>query len=83
MRNKFKFHPLLLIYNRESIYFPKVSDVKIREEIFVGPQIRKVIHDEVFVQKLNTEELAAWNSFKSVVLAITEMKIIPYLSKNC
>jgi hypothetical protein len=41
MRNKFKFHPLLLISNRESIYFPKVSDVKIREEIFVGPQIEE------------------------------------------
>jgi hypothetical protein len=64
MRNKFKFDPLLLICNRESIYFPKVSNVKIREEIFIGPQIRKVIHHEVFVQKLNTEELAAWNLFR-------------------
>jgi hypothetical protein len=41
MRNKLKFDPLLLISNRESIYFPKVSDVKIREEIFVGPQIEE------------------------------------------
>lgn len=47
--------------------FPKLSDGKLKEGIFVGPQIRKLIHDKNFNLKLNTKELAAWTSFKIVV----------------
>lgn len=46
--------------------FPKISDAKIKEGIFVGPDIRKLMKDECFDECLNEYELAAWISFKNV-----------------
>ena len=40
---------------------------KLKEGIFIGPQIRKIILDETFDNLLLGDELAAWQSFKSVV----------------
>jgi hypothetical protein len=45
--------------------FPGVSDSKIKEGIFVGPQIRALILD-----LLSQMEKSAWKSFKSVVKKI-------------
>ena len=39
--------------------FPGLSDAKLKERVFVGPQSRKVISDESFDTKLNAMELAA------------------------
>lgn len=46
--------------------FPQISEVKIKEGIFVGPNIRKLMKDENFDAQLNDTERAAWISFKIV-----------------
>jgi hypothetical protein len=46
--------------------FPIRSDAKIKEGIFVGPQIRELMKDEHFESVLNSLELEAWKSFKNV-----------------
>jgi hypothetical protein len=43
-----------------------LSEAKIKEEIFVGPQIRKFTKDKTFDSALNEGELAAWTAFKDV-----------------
>ena len=47
--------------------FPRISEAKLKEGIFVGPQIRQVIRDENFNNTLNNVELSAWVAFKNVV----------------
>lgn len=47
--------------------FPRLSDAKLKEGVFVGPQIRKLINDPGFDKVLETNEKAAWKSFKKVV----------------
>ena len=47
--------------------FPGLSDAKLKEGVFVGPQLRKVIRDKNFDTKLNTTELEEWKSFNGVV----------------
>ena len=39
---------------------------KLKEGIFVGPQIREVLKDNDFEELLNLKELRAWEAFKSV-----------------
>lgn len=46
--------------------FPNISEVKIKEGIFIGPQIRELLKDDVFHSLLNNVESAAWASFKDV-----------------
>ena len=46
--------------------FPKLSDAKIKEGVFVGPQIRELMLDDEFENTMNSLELDAWNSFKGV-----------------
>ncbi|GBL57329.1 hypothetical protein AVEN_245787-1 [Araneus ventricosus] len=46
--------------------FPKASEAKIKESIFVGPQIRQLMKDSVFESKLTVKETAAWTSFKKL-----------------
>ena len=48
--------------------FLKLSDAKIKEGVFVGPQIRKLILNDMFDKTLNETELAAWKSIKQVCL---------------
>ncbi|UYV69338.1 hypothetical protein LAZ67_6003268 [Cordylochernes scorpioides] len=43
-----------------------ISDAKIKEGIFVGPQIREFLQDGNFQNSLNEVEAAAWNSFRNV-----------------
>ena len=40
--------------------FPNVSDAKIKEGIFIGPQIRELMQDEQFDEGLNETERNAW-----------------------
>lgn len=47
--------------------FPRISDAKIKEGIFVGPQIRELVKDQRFEKKLNVLEKSAWQCFKNVV----------------
>ena len=57
------FCPTLYIAEK----FPKLSAEKAKEGIFVGPQIRKLINDDVFPTTMNELEKSAWESFKEVV----------------
>ncbi|MGR0202203.1 hypothetical protein, partial [Klebsiella pneumoniae] len=47
--------------------FPRISDAKIKEGIFVGPQIRELMKHQDFEECLNGAEKSAWISFKNVV----------------
>jgi len=47
--------------------FPVLSEAKLKEGIFDGPQIRILIEDTDFQNSMTTVEKNAWTSFKSVV----------------
>jgi len=47
--------------------FPRLSEAKLKEGIFIGPQIWDLIKDEYFNKLLQGDEKAAWDSFKFVV----------------
>ena len=47
--------------------FPYKSEAKLKQGIFVGPEIRKLVKDEELNTNLNAKELAAWEAFKLVV----------------
>lgn len=46
--------------------FPEISDAKLKEGIFDGPQIRTLFNDEKFITKMTEHQKAAWLSFKKV-----------------
>lgn len=47
--------------------FPRLSEAKIKEGIFVGPQIRKLVNDEVFLECLSEVETEAWSALRDVI----------------
>ena len=47
--------------------FPKLSYAKVKEGVFIGPQIRKIIADRYFDDLLDGNASEAWVAFKSVV----------------
>ena len=47
--------------------FPCKTGAKIKHDIFVRPEIRKVLKDKDFKTKLSSNELDAWNAFALVV----------------
>jgi len=46
--------------------FPNVSDAKIKEVIFIGPQIKKLMQEKQLDEDLNETERNAWLSFKRI-----------------
>jgi len=48
------------------IKFPNVSDAKIKEGMFIEPQIRELTQDKQFFEDLNETERNAWLSFKRI-----------------
>lgn len=46
--------------------FSKLSVEKIREGVFVGPDIRRLMNDQTFNATLTEHELHAWEAFKSI-----------------
>jgi len=46
--------------------FPNVSDAKIKDGVFIGPQIRELMQDKQFDEDLNETGRNAWLSFKSI-----------------
>ena len=44
--------------------FPNVSDAKIKEGIFIGPQIRELMQEKQFDEELNETERNAWLSLR-------------------
>jgi len=49
-----------------------VSDAKIKEGIFIGPQIRELMQDKQFNEDLHETERNAWLSFKSICKGFLE-----------
>ena len=49
--------------------FPNVNDVKFKEGIFIGPQIRELMQDKQFDEDLNETERNAWLSFQRICKA--------------
>jgi len=47
--------------------FPRLSEAKLKESIFIGPQIRDFIQDEYFDKLQQGDEKAVWDSFKFVI----------------
>jgi hypothetical protein len=47
--------------------FPRLSEAKLKEGVFFGPDIRKLIFDEDFLLTMTEVEREAWIAFKSVV----------------
>ena len=60
-----QIHMLCFKYISEK--FPHLSAEKVKEDVFIGPQIRMLINDELFITKMNDTEKNAWQSFKDVV----------------
>jgi hypothetical protein len=46
--------------------FPKLSVSKLKYGIFIGPQIREIIHDDNFVKLLTKKEECAWLAIRQV-----------------
>ncbi|GBM25651.1 hypothetical protein AVEN_82767-1 [Araneus ventricosus] len=46
--------------------FKHLSDAKVKEGMFIGPQMKAVFRDEEFEKKLSEAEKAAWLALKSV-----------------
>jgi hypothetical protein len=46
--------------------FPRLSDARIKEEIFVGPKRRELKKDEQFEEQLNKTGKASWQAFKNI-----------------
>jgi hypothetical protein len=47
--------------------FPHLSEVKLKEGVFVSPDIRKLIFDESFLLTMTEVEREVWIAFRSVV----------------
>jgi hypothetical protein len=47
--------------------FPHLSEVKLKEGVFIGPDIRKLMFNEDFLFTMTEVERKAWIAFKSVV----------------
>jgi len=52
--------------------FPRLSGAKLKEGVFIGPQIRDLIRDEYFDILLQGDEKTSWDSFKFVVKGFLE-----------
>ncbi|GBO02081.1 hypothetical protein AVEN_90883-1 [Araneus ventricosus] len=48
--------------------FPGLSEAKLKEGVFKGSDIRKIMKDENFETKIETNERKAWESFKLVII---------------
>ncbi|GBM61358.1 hypothetical protein AVEN_112241-1 [Araneus ventricosus] len=49
--------------------FPGLSEAKLKESVFIGPNIRKIMKDENFETKMETNERKAGESFKLVIIS--------------
>jgi len=52
--------------------FLRLSEAKLKEDIFIGAQIRDIIKYEYFDKLLQGDEKAAWESFKFVAKEFLE-----------
>jgi len=61
--------------------FPKLSDAKLKEGVFDGPQIRTMFRDTVFTGTMDVKEKNAWLSFKTVAQNFLGNKKSPHYKK--
>jgi hypothetical protein len=64
---------------------PKIRTAKLKEDIFMGPQIQQIVEDVAFVKSLTDTERGAWESFKWVYanfLGERNLLISVLISKN-
>ena len=54
--------------------FPNIREAKLKEGIFVGPQIREVLKDPKFERELTSIELCAWKHLNGFVETSWETK---------
>ena len=47
--------------------FPHLSEAKLKEGVFVGPDIRKLMLDKNFVATMTYDEKEAWTAFRDVI----------------
>ena len=47
--------------------FPKISDAKVKENIFIGPEIRQFMKDPAFDEDLKGQEKETWEALKRVI----------------
>ncbi|GBN54383.1 hypothetical protein AVEN_89012-1 [Araneus ventricosus] len=52
--------------------FPKLSEAKLKEGVFTGPDIPKLLSDSLFSETMEYKEKEAWDSFKDVVQRLLE-----------
>jgi hypothetical protein len=57
---------------------PKITNAKIKEGVFVGPQIRELIRDIKPEDQLSELEKAAWKSLKNITTNFWEI-----MTQNC
>ena len=50
-----------------SAFLCLLSDAKIRDGVFTGPNIRSLFRDEVFERIITGDEQRAWHAFREVV----------------
>ncbi|GBN65419.1 hypothetical protein AVEN_63569-1 [Araneus ventricosus] len=48
--------------------YSDLSEAKLKEGVFIGPDIRKILKDENFETKMETNGRKAWESFKLVII---------------
>jgi hypothetical protein len=48
--------------------FSGLSEAKLKEEVFVRPDIRRLMKDKAYQSKMQDNEKEAWNTFRDVVL---------------
>ncbi|GBO44042.1 hypothetical protein AVEN_5001-1 [Araneus ventricosus] len=61
----------------ESECFKYFCEAKLKEGVFVGPDIRKMMKDENFETKMETNERKVWESFKLVITSFLGNKKDP------
>jgi len=52
--------------------YPKLSDIKLKDGILIGPEIREIINDGLLEHLLTETEKSAWLKFKAVCLNFLE-----------
>ena len=57
---------------------PNVGDAKIKDGIFIGPQIMELMQDKQFDEDLNETERNAWLSFKRICKDLGNHKVANY-----
>jgi hypothetical protein len=56
--------------------FPGLSDAKLKEGIFVGPDIRNLLSDDLLRTTMKPVEREAWNAFKEAIAKLLTASVV-------